>query len=1167
LLLLNSGVCFASANLDNTTTAINSSDYINDTSNSTEYTNSYLNNMEDADNLTAPEEVENISEGAAGSLSEQYINANGIWIRSDDISLINGTALKNAGITDVFVKVSRVVAYQTTLNQLTQVKQLLLGTGIRVHAWVTCFLDANGNWVDPQNTTVQDEVLDFTSKLASSNLVDGVHLDYVRYPGTAYLHSGGTEAITQFVARVNTAVKTANSLVALSAALMPEGSVNAYYYGQDYSQLASYLDFLVPMIYKGNYGEDTDWIGDMTSYIVSQANGTPVLVGLQTYISDSNLSTLSAAELGWDINEAAGNGASGYVLFRYGLIDSSYLAGGDFDAAPDSTAPIVSTVDPVNNAVNVAIDKVITVTYNEAIKTGTMWIELLTSSGASVPVTCAVSGNILTITPTSNLDNGIKYTLAIHTGAVKDLTGNQAAAKVTTFTTAQDKTAPVVKTVDPANNAVNVAVNKAITITYSETIKAGTMWIELLTSTGTNVPVTIAISGNKLTITPTSNLDNGIKYTLAIHTGAVKDLTGNQAAAKVSTFTTLTDTTAPTIITIDPTNNAVNVANDKKIIVTFNEPIKEGTMWIELLTSTGTNVPVTCAVSGTTLTITPTNNLNQGTKHTLAIHTGAITDLTGNLVKLCGSTFTTITTDNTPPTITTIDPTNNAVNVANDKKIIVTFNEPIKEGTMWIELLTSTGASVPVTCAVSGNTLTITPTNNLNQGTKYSTCIHTGAITDLTGNLVKLCGSTFTTIITDNTPPTITTIDPTNNAVNIVSDQVITVTYNEAIKTGTMWIELLTSTGASVPVTCAVSGNTLTITPNSNLDNGTKHTLAIHTGAVTDLNGNQAAAKVTTFTTEGASGSPTTTFAFNDVIDAAGRVKDFIAVNHRMPTYVEISSVQVSMPQLLYLFTTATVQANSKDTSPITLLTVSDSTNPTESTTIGTIYQAEILDIANRVKSYIGSNYRLPNYTTTSRGQAGSESLIDLYSRVLVFYDSNQRLPTYATITPWLIEDYNSPASNLAYSADLQQYLPATTNCQSNDSRIIALAQSITADCTTTYEMGLAIYNWVRDYMDYSFYYNSQKGAVDSMLNGSANCCDLSHLIVALSRAVNLPARYKHGTCTFSSGTYGHVWAEIYVNGKWVTADASSNANSFGTITNWNTSTYILKGTYSTLPF
>ena len=37
---------------------------------------------------------------------------------------------------------------------------------------------------------------------------------------------------------------------------MPEGSSNSYYYGQDYSQMSKYLDFIVPMIYKGNYGYD-----------------------------------------------------------------------------------------------------------------------------------------------------------------------------------------------------------------------------------------------------------------------------------------------------------------------------------------------------------------------------------------------------------------------------------------------------------------------------------------------------------------------------------------------------------------------------------------------------------------------------------------------------------------------------------------------------------------------------------------------------------------------------------------------------------------------------------------------------------------------------------------------------------------------------------------------
>ena len=118
-----------------------------------------------------------------------------------------------------------------------------------------------------------------------------------------------------------------NPSTALSASLMPEGSVNAYYYGQDYSKLATYLDFLVPMVYKGNYKADTDWIGRMTNYIVSQANGKPVLVGLQTYRSDNDLSRLPAAELEQDINKALEKGASGYVLFRYGFVDLSFLGG------------------------------------------------------------------------------------------------------------------------------------------------------------------------------------------------------------------------------------------------------------------------------------------------------------------------------------------------------------------------------------------------------------------------------------------------------------------------------------------------------------------------------------------------------------------------------------------------------------------------------------------------------------------------------------------------------------------------------------------------------------------------------------------------------------------------------------------------------------------------
>jgi transglutaminase-like putative cysteine protease len=92
---------------------------------------------------------------------------------------------------------------------------------------------------------------------------------------------------------------------------------------------------------------------------------------------------------------------------------------------------------------------------------------------------------------------------------------------------------------------------------------------------------------------------------------------------------------------------------------------------------------------------------------------------------------------------------------------------------------------------------------------------------------------------------------------------------------------------------------------------------------------------------------------------------------------------------------------------------------------------------------------------------------------------------------------------------------------------------------------------------------------VGTLTSGSANCCDHSHLVVALSRAAGLPARYVHGYCYFtSSGNwYGHVFAQIYVNGQWYNADATSSRNTLGAINNWNTNTWTYKGTYASLPF
>ena len=152
--------------------------------------------------------------------------------------------------------------------------------------------------------------------------------------------------------------------------------------------------------------------------------------------------------------------------------------------------------------------------------------------------------------------------------------------------------------------------------------------------------------------------------------------------------------------------------------------------------------------------------------------------------------------------------------------------------------------------------------------------------------------------------------------------------------------------------------------------------------------------------------------------------------------------------------------------------------------------------------------------------------------------------------------------------SSLAKCLKSTTNAQSNNPSIKALASKITKGANTKYEKAVRIFNWVRDNLNYSFYYNTKYGAVKTLKNRAGNCVDLSHVLVALSRAAGIPARYIHVTAEFASGRVcGHVFVQVYINGKWYNLDASNNINEFNVINNWYLDTATIKGVYTTLPF
>jgi hypothetical protein len=185
-------------------------------------------------------------------------NIQGYFINPVDtpVTSINPSTLKAEGITDIFVYTVR-ASPQTLQPFITK----FAGTGINVYAWVEAFKDFNGKWFNPvSDSTLEKQIIKDITSIATNYNINGVMLDYLRYPGTAYKYSNANANVNYFAASIKNNINIINNeniagkhKILLSSTLMPEGSSNAYYYGQDYSQLSKYLDFLSPMIYVDLY--------------------------------------------------------------------------------------------------------------------------------------------------------------------------------------------------------------------------------------------------------------------------------------------------------------------------------------------------------------------------------------------------------------------------------------------------------------------------------------------------------------------------------------------------------------------------------------------------------------------------------------------------------------------------------------------------------------------------------------------------------------------------------------------------------------------------------------------------------------------------------------------------------------------------------------------------
>lgn len=245
----------------------------------------------------------------------------GYWVNQWDMKNVNLKQLSKRGTKHIFL-----LHTAFDLHGKKDVKNWIKYAhkkGIKVHMWICAFY--NGGYVLPCtsdgdfNYNQMNKVIKKCKYYASIKEIDGIHFDYTRFPGNAYQYKKGVDAVNYFIEKACNEIREVRPGIIISSAVMPEPNDMKYYYGQDVATMSKHLDVLVPMVYKGNYEAGDNWIKQTTKAFVKSSKGALIWAGLQSYRSDSDISELSYGELFKDAQYAKKGGASGIIMFRWGL--------------------------------------------------------------------------------------------------------------------------------------------------------------------------------------------------------------------------------------------------------------------------------------------------------------------------------------------------------------------------------------------------------------------------------------------------------------------------------------------------------------------------------------------------------------------------------------------------------------------------------------------------------------------------------------------------------------------------------------------------------------------------------------------------------------------------------------------------------------------------------
>ena len=130
-------------------------------------------------------------------------------------------------------------------------------------------------------------------------------------------------------------------------------------------------------------------------------------------------------------------------------------------------------------------------------------------------------------------------------------------------------------------------------------------------------------------------------------------------------------------------------------------------------------------------------------------------------------------------------------------------------------------------------------------------------------------------------------------------------------------------------------------------------------------------------------------------------------------------------------------------------------------------------------------------------------------------------------------------------------YLYPSRYCESDRLHAMAVAQF--GQLRQGHGRVLAIQDWVRQHVRFAS--NSSVGtttACDTLASGVGVCRDFAHVMIALCRALNIPARFATGLDYGADPALGppdfHAYVEVYLSHRWYLFDPSGTAIPMGLV-------------------